>query len=55
MTSPLTKISKIIKSNSAPTPQPTLPPITENSNLTEEIKTLIPKDYSEEINNLKVN
>lgn len=30
------------------TPEPTLPPINENSNLEEEINNLTPKDYSEE-------
>lgn len=52
---PLIKVTSILKSTPTPTPQPTLPPITENSNLNEEIKTLIPKDYSEEINGLKIN
>lgn len=35
------------------TPEPTQPPINENSNLEEEINNLAPKNYSEEFNNLR--
>lgn len=51
--SPLSKVTNILKSSPTPTPIPTFHPITENSNLKEEIKNLVPNDYSEEINSLR--
>lgn len=36
-----------------PTPKPTLPPLDENSNLTEELEKTTPPDFSEDIKHLK--
>ena len=41
------------KVSPTPTPKPTLPPLTENSNLEEELNSLNPSDYSNEFQTLK--
>lgn len=48
-----TTISNVISKPPAPTPKPTLLPITPESNLTVEVDTLNPSDYSEEFKKLK--
>lgn len=47
----VTDITK--KATPSPTPKPTLQPLTESSNLEEELNKLNPSDYQEEFKNLK--